>query len=504
MPFFPNRVEPTRAELETKTTSQPRQRLARWTVVDAAGKAIAKAEGKRAEVQARFPKATLVQITAYLNYSGRWWRLYRRSARPDDPWYIEFHRDNERTPRSLETSLLATAEAEAKSYIDAWLQRRRDERSGLAARKSTVTYATLGEVLAVLPELQIKAKPSTRRTYEMMLRIIVRRAKGLPEGAPVDHLSTAELNDALGAKYFAAMEQAAKACASQLEALKLRRTWTGEFTTAKSLFAPRAEYQMKNVHGLKLPDLAPWLKGRKIHGPQKLPKSSAFQIPDDTILARTIEEWKRIGQTPGLRIAGCEGFPHGDPLSEIDRRNMFIAIGLELSCGLRKGEVMQARENWRKTFGGVPHLSNRDVNAKDGSAEIHVVPIEPYWSILNETMDRNGWRGAPDDPWLTQQEKITHQHRSINYTTGGKSDADYWPFWLVGRWLRSLGWTTSKTNHALRDWTASYITMVYGLESASAWCRHKQLSTTQSHYNRFCSLAKQIDLKKFAWFKWAS
>lgn len=455
--------------------------------------------GKTASPATRTRTATLPSHR--FKYAGRFWRIYKRTAASDAPWYLQFQRDGQRYPASLKTASKAHAELEAKSFIDAWQARARADRSGITTRAAS--YSTVGELFATVEHLNIKANTKSRLNYTQALTLAIRRALDLAPAADINALSCGIFTDKTAAAYFARMESEAAKCPTQLEALRLRRTWVSEFNTAKALFAPRSEYQLRQVHGLRLPPLLDWQRAIRIHGPQKLSKGADFQRPDDAILRRTLQEWVKLGRTPGYRVPGCDGESHGDPLSELDRRNMFIAIGLELACGLRKSETLRVRESWSKTFSGVPHLSDRDTTAKDGSASIEVVPVNPYWRVLQGTIDRNGWRGAPEELLLRARPKTEHPHRGIRYTTGGESDREVWPFWLIGRWLRGLGWETQKTNHALRDWTASLVTMKFGLNVASAWCRHKKQDTTQAHYNRFVTLAKQTDARKLAWFKWA-
>lgn len=447
------------------------------------------------------PGKTASPATHVFRYVGRRWRIYKRTTAPDAPWYIQFYQDRERFPVSLRTAAKASAELEAKSHIDAWLAKARDARAG--TRRNATQFATIGQVLDALPTLSIKANHATREAYALCLRLVLSRALALDQAADIKPLSCALLGDQTAAKYFAAMEVAAAACATQVEALRLRRSWLSQFNVAKSMFAPRAEYQLRTVHGLALPDLRGWQTAVKIHGPQKLPKAAAFQRPDDAILRRTLREWVKLGQTRGYRVIGCEGDAHGDPLTELDRRNMFIAIGLELSCGLRKSETLRVRWDWIKTFSGIPHVSSRDTTAKDSSGEIHVVPLDPYWRHLLRVVHRNGWRGAPAETLLIARPRSVERVRGLLLPVGGPSDREIVPFDLIGRWLRSLGWQTQKTNHALRDWSASLITMKYGLQAAAGWCRHKQMTTTQSHYNRFVELAAQVKPITLAWFKWA-
>jgi hypothetical protein len=194
------------------------------------------------------------------------------------------------------------------------------------------------------------------------------------------------------------------------------------------------------------------------------------------------------------------------PITDTARRNMFIAVGLSLAFGLRRGERPQVRWSWFQRLEGIPMLRCQCVDVKGGTNEINVVALDPFWTIFNRVVDARGWRGAPEDYCLIERPKVPgHFARApgLQFSRGGKCDRTYWPAWDVSRWLRDLGWQTQKTNHALRDLSASLITMKYGLDAAARWCRHKNRATTESHYSRFVELGKMVDPKQLAWFGWA-
>jgi hypothetical protein len=90
------------------------------------------------------------------------------------------------------------------------------------------------------------------------------------------------------------------------------------------------------------------------------------------------------------------------------------------------------------------------------------------------------------------------------WAAGGKSDREVWPFFHVSAWLRRLGWTMQKSNHALRDCAASHVTMRFGLERAKIFCRHSTLATTEAHYSHFVSEDKMDNPHRLAWLRWAA
>ena len=307
MPNLPNRVELSPTEARPKTTSQTRQRLARWVVLGPTGKAIGKDEGKRADVAARHPRCELVQITAHLNYAGRWWRLYKRTARPDDNWCIEFHRDGARTPRSLETSLLSTAEAEAKSFVDAWLQHRRDERSGLAPKATAAKCSTLGELFAVVYRLDMVAAQRGRDTYVWGARHFFQFALDLKSPADVDAMPLSVVSGQTGAQFFTSALAHVGTLATQQEQNKFKRQARGWFNNTKALFAADAVRSMPGC-GLMIPDAASIAAFRASKPKRfKVPKTSGFIAPDSAVLRATFRQWIKLGRTPGYAVTGGGG-----------------------------------------------------------------------------------------------------------------------------------------------------------------------------------------------------
>jgi integrase len=430
--------------------------------------------------------------------------LRKRSYAADAYWHLAAAVKGQRLRETLATSSLKHAEALAKAIIDEFL-------GGLRRPKAIapVQWATLADLQAALSLLTIKAKLKTRLEYFANLERCLVHALGLPR-AQLPAVGLDALTDEAGARLFAWVETEAVKLASQAARNRFRQSWLSMFEQSLALFAPRAEYQLRKTLGLAIPDLKDWRHAAKNHGPH-LARESGPAIPDDAIIRRTLAEWVKLGRTPGyvcrnrshrVRVNGRPQFVAG-PLSELDRRNMFLAIGLELSCGLRKSESPRARWDWIKVFNGVPHLSERDTEVKNATGEIHIVPVDPFWNFMLATAKRNGWVGDGASPLLIARPNEPGKHTHLQFSVGGHTDATYWPFSHIGWWLRDLGWETMKTNHALRDFTASMLTMRYTLADASEWCRHSNLATTQRSYNRFVQMGKRVNAKKLSWLRWA-
>lgn len=463
LPNLPNRVTLTETDQQTKTTSN----------------------------------------SHHFRYAGRQWRLFRRSKKLDANWYIEFYRRGEpRQLRSLETSTKANAEAEAKSYIDAWLQHRRDARSGLAPRIPTVKCSTLGELFSHVHTLDMVAQASGRATYVWAARHFFQFALELKTPADVDALPLSVVNGQTGAQFFTRALAHVGTLATQQDQNKFKRQCRGWFNNTKALFAADAVRSMPGC-GLLIPDAASIAAFRASKPKRfKVPKTSGFSAPSTAVLRATFRQWIAIGRKPGYAVADLQ------PLNETARRNMFIAVGLMLSCGLRKNEVRQIR--WRhltRDAHGVPRLIAHDVKVKKGDGVIEVKPLEPFWRILNRTIARNGWQSGCADDYILAQRPQTQGHDQrrpgLKFKHGGDTDRVYWPFYHIGKWLRTMGFNLQKTNHSLRDLAASFVTMKFGLDRAKIFCRHGQRATTEDNYSRFVREETMDDPKRLAWLRWA-
>src|SRR5574337_663752 len=443
-------------------------------------------------------KTTANATTHHFRYAGQRWTISRRTPEADATWYLVFERDRQRYRAGLGTSSRAHAEAEAKSHIDAFLKRRREDRSGLNPRAKP--FATLTSIFAVVPTLPITASKTPRDSYVWSLRWVLKFALELAGDDQVDKLDAGVLSKQTASLYFRKVMAVANAKPSQAERNTWLRTATTFWANAAALFAPLPLNYLRETANLVLPDLKDWRDARKIYFRERVPAGDKFNRPADAIIRRTLVEWVKLGRTAGYTIPTAT--KHGPILSELDRRNVFIAAGLALACGLRAGEFERARWDWFQVQNGRPILLTRDVAVKNRSGELQVRPLDPFWRVLNDTVDRNGWRTG--EFCLAEREKSRGDHDTLRYCHGGKSDRLEWPRYLVGKWLRWLGWRTQKTNHGLRDLAASYVTMKFGLHRAQLFCRHEQMTTTQFHYNQFVDVDVMDDPKRLAWLKWAA
>ncbi len=318
-------------------------------------------------------------------------------------------------------------------------------------------------LLSALLDSYLKLVPvAAGPRYAAALRLVLLQAypsRGLAT------LDCAALTEAAAMRYFTARERAALAEPDQRRRAALLRSANSLFNQARAIFAPRSIARLKRA-GHALPDLAPFANAAKKFSLRAPP--APFDPPDDTLVRRTLIAWTRL-----------------------DDRNMFLAAGHALACGLRAGEMAQARWTWHTERDGIPLLRAADVQVKNQTGRLEVVPLNPFWTIMQRRVRRSKWH----DPAEPSPDYI------LTGTATERADA---VFRRASAWLRGLGWRTQKTNHALRDLSASLITMKYGLDHAKHWCRHSAIATTERHYNRFFDPVTMIQRRqKLKWLKFA-
>lgn len=250
-------------------------------------------------------------------------------------------------------------------------------------------------------------------------------------------LDCSAITESASIRYFTARERRARAILDQSRRASMMRSTNSIFNQARSVFAPRALARMPKG----LPDFSGFVNAGRKFG-LRAPVLS-HPPADPALIRRTLVSWRQL---PDL--------------------NMFFAAGHALACGLRAGEIAQARWSWHTARNGSPLLHATAVHVKNQTGELAVVPLHPFWRAMRRRVPP---AAQPADYIITGTD--TERTDSV--------------FRRVSDWLRDLGWTTQKTNHALRDLSASLVTMKYGLDVAKHWCRHATIATTERHYNRF-------------------
>lgn len=465
------------------------------------------------------PRAARLPVAKF-KHRGREWTIRARRPGDDARWYLYFEFERERHPFALGTSSKVIAISEAKLRIDLFFAEREAKLRGQFTPLAAKDYSPLSALIGVagtsnaglfyVVPTRKGAAANTRTRYAAAVRWVLKLALGLATDAEVERLTMAVFCRDTARKFFGEVHLRAAAMDDQTT----RRRWLanayGKWNHAMALLAPMPVRDLTETHGLKFPDLADWRAGRKTYS-RHVPKVRGAEVPDGRLIARTLREWIRLAATPGYQIPGVrrhtpydgeEGFTLA-PLSELDRRNLFIAVGLELSCGLRAGEAHLVKRSWFERDGkGFPVLKCWHTAAKNQTGKIEVTPLDPFWRVLWFWIRKNGWDAAADEFMLAAR-PVERKASGAMKSKGNISDRKTWPQIHGSHWLRGLGWKTQKTNHALRDYAASMVTMRYGLGPACRWCRHENMATTERSYNRFVSVERERDEKRLRWIRWA-
>lgn len=341
------------------------------------------------------------------------------------------------------------AQEYARRYLEALKSGRLEDLRELSFRQ-TVPTITLGEIVKrfqAYASVEHFAK-STPMNYITSLKLVLERAGRTGwEGFPVSSLTPRLVYD-----YRAAIaEMATKEKADDARRRQLEASANSTLTQARALFSRRALEYYREVAGLTLPDLQPFLRAPGFPEVQK----TDYRMPSDAVVAAT--------------------FQHLPELATTDR-DVFVAIWLALGFGLRKSEIGAVRAGWfRQTPTGVElelrsTVIPKTIQEKSSTKNGTVCPVIPEtngaWSHLEPLLRDLG----PEDYVLR---------------CGAASARTATVFRRLGAWLTAQGWETEKKCHELRAYAGCQVAMRDGIEAASKWLRHSSIVVTQQNYGRY-------------------
>jgi len=383
------------------------------------------------------PPATLP--TEHFVYRGREYRLFKRSCSNTAPWQFQLERAGKRYRHSLGTTDKATGIAKAKLLLEAADKNQLDAmRAIVSPRPAAPACSPLSKLIESFERMPLDISDTHRRNCVYSLKSVLIAAGA---GDPLT-LDASVLTEATARAYFDARILVAKKQRSQEDQARIKRSANSTFAQALCMFRPKVLSAYRR-EGLLFPDVQPFIE---VFAEEKFTGITPVYLPPQpAVIRKTLHAWLKLTD-----------------------RNMFIAIGLELACGLRKAEVSQTTWAMFTSSKDGALLDGRGA-VKNSSGRFVVPPIDPFWTLLNRRIDREKWRGKPDELVLT----------------GHHTERTDCTFRNTGSWLRALGWSTQKTNHALRAYAGSLVAMKFGLYRASAWLRHASVKVTQSHYTHF-------------------
>lgn len=380
------------------------------------------------------------------------------SGYKEKPYYFRFTFRGKAYPRCLETTDATEAQRRAKAkHAEIIAAVSAGEYKRLDATKLRHEHtSTVAQLITAYRTGPAEANAKTRETNIHALRTILGCAE---ESAAT--LSLRDLQPAAIRTYFETVTARALAERDQQQAASYRRSANSTWAKAKSLFTPKCleYYRDKDLYHetldafVRAGDLAKF-SGRSI------PKVS-YNPPSDQIITATLTAWEQL-----------------------TNRDLFLAVGHELSFGLRIAEMAQAQWSWHQIRAGYPVLDGA-ATVKSGTGLIQVRALDPWFTIMHRRIEQEHWRAEGHIIPGTE-----------TYRTDGL-------FRAVSDWLRQLGWETRKTNHALRAYAGSQVAMKYGIYEAQMFLRHSTVKVTEQNYSHFIQKFKPSDLNTIP-ARWAT
>ena len=402
----------------------------------------------------------------HFKHEGKDYRCFKAKLHRDAPWYIHFERDGRRYKHCLGTNVKENAITAARQYIDAVTAAQHSGREELLesfkqrrAPEVPTKYATVGQMIAEFERAPLQIGEAHRRQVANNARWALRKVFG--EQCAVEALSADQFISAefVGKFFEAITAELADAAGDQEKARRMQRSANSMFISAKCLLRPKVVKHFERA-GLVLPPVDPFHAAFRADRFERVAKA-VFNPPGDDIITRTLEAWLTLP------------------------RNEFLALGHALAFGLRAHETAQAKWGWHTTIHGQPFLHGH-AQVKSGSGLVQVVALDPWFAQMRARIEREGWRGGPEEYILT----------------GSDTERGETVFRDISAWMRGLGWATQKTNHEMRRYAGSQVAMKYGLYQCSTWLRHSSVKVTQEHYTHYLSRFSMIDPEKLA-VKWA-
>jgi integrase len=396
-------------------------------------------------------------------YRSRRWRIYKRSE-PGN-WFLTFWHSGQRYNESLGTGAQKAALVSAKLKIDLVLDGQTKEVRALLERTRrhhiTPACSTVGELLAVHERASFDVDPHTAQDYRnAFIRFLERCFPPPVEGLRLSAVLTPEIV----LQYQGEVVASARSVKTDLAASRRRRGGQRVLHKVRCMFTAAALSGYSKA-GLVLPEAAPFFSSLRQAMSSLKKQARAYDgPPDPKTVSAMLESWATLP------------------------RNEFLAVGLALGCGLRKGEIAKATWDWITQREGVPWLTAANIQVKNASGMISVRPLDPFWRILTGRAAREGWRGDAGGFFLDGN----HTERTDKV------------FRRVSEWMRALGWSTQFTIHALRAYSGGQVWLKWGPAQASAWLRHSNLQVTQDHYTYLQTESERFGLSGATEVAWAA
>ena len=366
-------------------------------------------------------------------YDGKTFILYKRSPAADAPWYFRAWTGGLAKQMSLGTSAEAPAIAQAKLLIDAAGKDKLAEVRAVITGRPLVAQKEYCDIETYLNAYENMPSGKNSAASRHCAVLTVRRLLAAMPCPPTRMDGLKAMFDAAAARASRAIEAVADNGRKQ----SMKRTFNSTIAYAACVFSEHAVYFLKEK--LELPDFAELrqqLKFLKFNDAKKT--TNEFNPPVQSVLDATLAGWLTLP------------------------RNEFIAVGMALCCGARRGEIRDFADwSWFEMHGGHLWVNARTGNFKDRTDVLRAQVVEPFYSLMMKRVKAEKWDAAGG--------------RMIQ---GNHSEFDR----NVSEWMEKLGWDTRLKLHSLRAWTGSLIYMKFGADAACKFCRHSDKKTTLESY----------------------
>lgn len=376
------------------------------------------------------------------------------------PYYFKFTHHGKPYARCLETNNAEDAQARAKlKYTEIVSAVTNQSYTRLDATKlRSANSATLEDIFTAYRTGPSEASAKTRE-------LNINALKQICSGASVT--SVRELTPVAVRQYFTAVQQVVATIKDQEASASMKRSANSRWAQARSLFTDRCLAHYEDLALINGPAaLGAFVKAGNLASFNRIPKQN-YNPPTEAIIAQTLSDWEKL-----------------------EDRDMFLAIGHELAFGLRLAEIAQAQWNWHSQRNDYPVLDGR-ATVKGGGGLIQVRALDPYYSTMMRIGKKNDWLPKTSDSLSAAGEGQGEVALIIGGTATYRTDG---LFRAISDWLRTHGWETQKTNHALRAYAGSQVAMRYGIYEAQMFLRHSTVKVTEQNYSHFVSKFKPSDL----------
>ena len=364
---------------------------------------------------------------------GRRYRVFKRVPGGEGNWYFYFEKSKKRWLTSLRTNCPKTAVEKAKLMIEAEFKGQMEEMRALITGrepKPSVDYCPVARYLELYESTATgeNTPDSRKKAVQAFRRVAVGKLPAtMADLEPMFRSARDRVNINV------------ENCDNNTQKMSFKRSFNSELASAASVFSELAVFHLKDK--LTLPDFSELRALVKfLRFPDAKKTSEQYNPPPAAVLTETIRTWLELP------------------------RNEFLAVGLALACGMRRGEIKDFADwSWFEEHAGYLWANARQGDFKDRTDVLRTQVLDPFWSMLLARATAEGWRPAEGRGLVIQ---------------GNRSEFDR----HISEWMKRLGWNTRLHLHALRAWSGSLVYMQYGAAAACAFCRHTDEKTTRQHY----------------------